>query len=121
MLVEDDDGIRKLARLMLENQGYQVLAARNAAEAFSLCQHDKEEIHILVTDVVLPKMSGPELAKELKALRPNMRILFMSGYMDDAVIQHGMIDPDTPFLAKPFTSAGLIRKVREVLDMPWDT
>ena len=93
-----------------------MLEARDGGEAMRLCQQINEPIHIMITDVVMPRMSGPRLAQELKPLRPGMKVLYLSGYTDEAIVQHGVIDPDTPFLQKPFTADCLLRKVRAVLE-----
>jgi CheY-like chemotaxis protein len=116
LLVEDEAGVRSLARLILEKQGYKVLDAKNGEEAVALSRNFGGIIDIMVTDTVMPKMSGPQLAQHLTASRPKMKVLYLSGYTDDAVVHHGIIDPDTPFLQKPFTSEALANKVRELLD-----
>ena len=116
LLVEDEDGVRTLTRLVLEKNGYKVIEARSGAEGLLLCQHHPGTIHIMVTDVVMPNMSGRTLAQHLAIVRPDMRVLYLSGYTDEAIVRHGVIDPDTPFLQKPFTTESLARKVREVLD-----
>jgi CheY-like chemotaxis protein len=116
LLVEDEDGVRTLSRLVLEKNGYKVIEARNGGEGLLLCQHHKGTIDIMVTDVVMPNMSGRTLAEHLAVVRPSMKVLYLSGYTDDAIVRHGVIDPDTPFLQKPFTTDALARKVREVLD-----
>jgi CheY-like chemotaxis protein/two-component sensor histidine kinase len=116
LLVEDEAGVRSLARLILEKQGYKVLDAKNGEEAVILSRNFAGIIDIMVTDTVMPKMSGPQLAQHLTASRPKMKVLYLSGYTDDAVVHHGIIDPDTPFLQKPFTADGLTNKVRELLD-----
>jgi YesN/AraC family two-component response regulator len=120
LLVEDDEGVRGLARLVLEKNGFHVLEARNGEEALLLCQNPKETFHIMVTDVVMPRMSGPQLVKNLEPFRPNLKVLYLSGYTDEAIIQHGIIGPETPFLHKPFTEAGLVSKVQEVLEQQPD-
>ena len=93
-----------------------MLEASNGGAALLLCQQHPEPIHLLVTDVVMPNMSGWQLAQQLVPLRPGMKVLYLSGYTDDAIVQHGIINAETPFLQKPFTPDGLARKVREVLD-----
>jgi two-component system cell cycle sensor histidine kinase/response regulator CckA len=113
MLVEDDERVRELVRVMLETKGYRVLAAAGAEEAERLCTAD---VDLLLTDVVMPEVNGNALAERLAATAPAMRILFMSGYSDEAVCRHGEISPDAAFIEKPFTDRTLARKVREVLD-----
>ena len=114
MVVEDDDGVRELVRLMLESRGYRVLAAGGADEALRLCGDDG--VDLLLTDVVMPETNGRVLAERLSERCPAMRILFMSGYSDEAVYRHGEISPNAAFIEKPFTNVTLTRKVREVLD-----
>jgi PAS domain S-box-containing protein len=116
LLVEDAEGVRTLARIVLEKHGYKVLEASNGGEALGVCRQHAEPIHILVTDVVMPNMSGRLLAEQLAPLRPGMKVLYLSGYTDDAIVHHGVLSADTPFLQKPFTPADLARKVRETLD-----
>jgi PAS domain S-box-containing protein len=118
LLVEDEEGVAKLARKVLERQGYTVLRARDGAEAVALGQAHPGLIDLLVTDVVMPGMGGPEAADLLRRLRPALRILFMSGYADQAVTGHRILDPSVPYLQKPFTPEALARKVRDVLDAP---
>jgi len=118
LLVEDDDALRLLAGTLLRSSGYSVLEAARGAEAIALCAAQSGPIHLLLTDVVMPEMSGPELAQRLKDVRPAMRVLFMSGYTDDAIGHHGALDADVEFLEKPFTPDTLIKKVRKVLDTP---
>ena len=114
MVVEDDDSVRELVRLMLEANGYEVLTVEDADEAARLCT--ERDVDLLLTDVVMPGVSGSALAERLAPLAPGMRILFMSGYSDEAVYRHGEIGPGAAFLEKPFTERTLARKVREVLD-----
>jgi CheY-like chemotaxis protein len=116
LLVEDEAGVRSLSKLVLEANGYTLLEAGDGAQALALCQHYAGDIHLLLTDVVMPGMSGRELRDRLAAQRPDMRVLFVSGYTDDAIVHHGALDAGTPFLQKPFSPDDLARKVREVLD-----
>jgi hypothetical protein len=116
MVVEDDEQLRELVRLMLESKGYEVLAASGADEATDLCTQRPGEVDLLLTDVIMPGVNGRVLAERLAAGSPAMRILFMSGYSDEAVYRHGEISPNAAFIEKPFTDRSLARKVREVLD-----
>jgi signal transduction histidine kinase len=116
LLVEDEDQVRVMARRVLESNDYTVLEARDGTEALHIGLQARGPIHLMLTDVVLPRTSGPQLAGRLEPLRPNMKILFMSGYTDDAITQHSVASSGRPFLQKPFTAAGLAGKVREVLD-----
>ncbi len=116
MVVEDDAGVRELVRLMLEANGYQVLAVEDAAEAMSVCTQDPARVDLLLTDVVMPGVNGRVLAERLGEVSPEMRVLFMSGYSDEAVHRHGQITDNAAFLEKPFTERALAHKVREVLD-----
>jgi two-component system cell cycle sensor histidine kinase/response regulator CckA len=116
LVVEDEESVRKLIHSILQKAGYIVLEAQNGHEALSLCESHTDPIHLLFSDVVMPQMSGPELARRLTSVRPEMNVLFMSGYTDNAVVLHGVLDAGTPFLQKPFTPAGLTSKVRDVLE-----
>jgi CheY-like chemotaxis protein len=116
LLVEDEEQVRVVACGILKRQGYRVLEARNAGEALLLCEKFADPIHLLLSDVVMPQMSGPELAKRLAAIRPAMKILCMSGYTDDAVVRHGALEAGFAFIQKPFTPDTLRRKVRAVLE-----
>ena len=117
LLVEDDDQVRAVTSSLLQRNGYQVIEARNAGEA--LLQSERQEhIDLLLSDVVMPRMSGPELAKRLALTRPDMKVLCMSGYTDDSIVRHGVLEATMAFLQKPITMASLTAKVREVLDAP---
>jgi two-component system, cell cycle sensor histidine kinase and response regulator CckA len=116
LLVEDDPAVRKLSRRILERAGYKVLEAESGREALELARHANGGIPLVVTDLVMPDMSGTELAAELAALYPEIRVLFMSGYTDDAVVRHGLLAVGRAFIQKPFTPDALTRKVRETLD-----
>jgi PAS domain S-box-containing protein len=116
LLVEDEDQVRDVARGILKRSGYTVLEARNAGEALLLCERHTTPIDLLLSDVVMPGMSGPELAKRLAEARPEMKVLCMSGYTDDAAVRHGVIGAHFAYIQKPLTVDTLTRKVREVLE-----
>jgi two-component system cell cycle sensor histidine kinase/response regulator CckA len=118
LLVEDEEVVRNLVREILEGNGYTVLEAQNGADALELGRRFTGPIHLLVTDVVMPKMSGRELAERLVMIHLETRVLYMSGYTDGAIGQHGVLDPHTELLQKPFTFDALAQKVRKVLDAP---
>ena len=115
LVVEDEDSLRKLAGEFLESSGYRVLTAQDGAEALEVSDKHEGPIHLVMTDVVMPKMNGWELAKHLAIRRPEAKVLYVSGYADDAVVRQGLLDPEVPFLRKPFTLDTLARKLREVL------
>lgn len=118
LLVEDDEAVRYLTRLMLEHLGYHVIEAGSPREADAVVQAFEAPIHLLLSDVVMPESEGPPLLDRLRSGRPDLRVLYMSGYADDAVLRQGILVGTTPFLQKPFNAAALALKVRAVLDAP---
>ena len=118
LLAEDDDGVRALTRRALQDCGYTVLEARDGTAAERVAEKHAGPIDLVITDVVMPRQSGREVAERLAALHPEIKILFLSGYTDDAVMRHGILEAQVAFLQKPFTLAALAVKVREVLDGP---
>jgi two-component system, cell cycle sensor histidine kinase and response regulator CckA len=117
LLVEDETQVRQIAQQILEALGYKVLTAGNGEQALVLSRQYGDTIHLMVTDVVMPQMGGRELAERLAPERPDMGVLFMSGYTDDAIVRHGLMDELLEFIQKPFTADALARKVRKVLDL----
>jgi PAS domain S-box-containing protein len=118
LLVDDEDGIRRLLTETLGMGGYTVLQARHGSEALDLCERHPGPIHVMVTDVVMPQMSGRELAQRVRPIRPDMKVLYVSGYADISVTHHGVIDADSAFLPKPFMPQALAQKIRELLGRP---
>ena len=119
LVVEDEPAVRHLARSILEAQGYEVLLAANGQEGLRVAgAHKGRPIRLAVTDVVMPLMGGTVMAEWLKATHPDIKVLFTSGYTDDAIVQHGVLNPGVAFLPKPYSPATLTRKVREMLDAP---
>jgi CheY-like chemotaxis protein len=116
MVVEDEEIMRNLACRILQSQGYSVLQARNGEEALVTYEGHQSVIHLILTDVVMPKMGGRQMYDRLRETQPDLKVLFMSGYTDDAVIRHGVLEADTNFIEKPFTYAALAGAVRDVLD-----
>ena len=118
LVVEDADSIRNMVVAMLAQQGYQCLEAADGADALLMLHQTSEPIHLVLTDVIMPKMTGAELGRHLVQLRPELPIVFMSGYCDDPAVREFERIPPI-FLAKPFTASDLLRKVRQALDRPW--
>jgi signal transduction histidine kinase len=116
LLVEDDEMVREFARAALQSYGYAVLPAGGAADALEFSKQHTGLINLLVTDLVMPGITGTKLSEHLTALRAEMKVLYVSGYTDNAIVHHGILDPATAFLQKPFTPDALARKVREVLE-----
>jgi two-component system, cell cycle sensor histidine kinase and response regulator CckA len=120
LLVEDAAPVRAVARQVLERQGYTVLEAPNGEAALRIAEEHPGPVQLLVTDVVMPGLSGRQLADRLARLRPELKVLFTSGYTDDSIVRHGILEAEIAYLQKPFTPDALARKVREVLDAPRD-
>jgi len=115
-VVEDHEDLRKLTMELLKKQGYQVLIASDGIEALDICEKYREEIHLLLVDVVMPKMTGPELAHGISILCPGIKVLYMSGYPDDVIADHGILKPGIKYIQKPFALERIAQKVREVLE-----
>jgi len=118
LLVEDEPEVRDLAREILEGSGYTVLQACDPLEAVLMAEQHPGPIHLLLTDVIMPRQSGRALVERLRPMRPEMQVLYVSGYTNEAIVRHGVLDPDTLFIQKPFTLAALGHKVRAALDRP---
>ncbi len=118
LLAEDEAAVRSLLRRTLEQKGYVVLEAANGKEALQLCREHHGPIHVLLTDVVMPHLNGPDLAKQVQLLHPDVRVIFLSGYADSAVLQRGLDQSQAVFVPKPFRPETIVRMVREVLDRP---
>lgn len=116
LIAEDEPGVRSLVRDSLRLKGYTVLEADNGTEALALAERHSGPIHLLLTDVIMPQMNGRELSEQLKARRPGLKVLFMSGYTDDTVLRHGVVTEDLQFVQKPFIPSALAGKIRNVLD-----
>jgi CheY-like chemotaxis protein len=117
LLVEDETRVRKLIRDVLAARGYRVLEASRGDAALRIVRNAKDTIHLAILDVVMPEMSGPEVGKQILKLRPGTRVLYISGYADEAILQHGVLESGCAFLPKPFVPDVLAAKVREVLDV----
>jgi CheY-like chemotaxis protein len=116
LLVEDEDVVRDMTCEVLHESGYEVLEARDPREALSIAEQFPGAIHLMLTDVVMPVMSGRQLTELLIPKRPEMQVLYMSGYTDDAIVHHGVLGQGTAFIGKPFAADELTRKIREILD-----
>ena len=116
MVVEDEEDVREMICNLLRSQGYSVLAAENGADALQVWKRHEDPVHMLLTDVVMPSMGGPELADWLAPLRAQMKVVFISGYPGDDALQNLLAKSDFAFLPKPFTRTALLTKVRESLD-----
>jgi nitrogen-specific signal transduction histidine kinase/CheY-like chemotaxis protein len=116
LVVEDEKAVRELTKRMLASAGYNVLVAANGGEALLQCEQTGRNVALVLTDVVMPQMSGKDLAGRLATLCPELKVLYMSGYTDDTIVHHGVLEPSTDFIAKPFTATNLLKKVRGVLD-----
>ena len=116
LVVEDEDGVRELVRQILVEHGHAVLTARHGRDALLLAERYERPIELLVTDVVMPEMGGGELVERLTALRPDLKVLYISGYTNEEVLRRGVPGMEASFLHKPFTSEGLMRRVREALE-----
>jgi two-component system, cell cycle sensor histidine kinase and response regulator CckA len=116
LIVENEAAIRNLLQVALQRNGYTVLAAESAREALALVRSHTGAIHLLITDVVMPDMDGPELVGHLSTIRPETRTLFMSGYMDDTLGDRGILSTNANFIQKPFSPRTIAQRVREILD-----
>lgn len=115
LFVEDDDMVRNMVAAVLEQYGYNVIKAENGSVAMKRCEQE-DKIHLMITDVVMPGTSGPDLVRQIITTQPEMKVLYISGYTDDAIVHHGVLDENTPFLQKPFTPQKLALKVQELLE-----
>jgi CheY-like chemotaxis protein len=120
LLVEDDPSVRRMARDLLSRLGYSITEAASGRAGLALGSDDTRHFDLALCDVILGDMSGPAVAEALMALRPEIRVLYMSGYTDEAIVRTGVLDEDKPFLQKPFTPSQLARRIRELLDEPVD-
>ena len=118
LLVEDNEELRKMLRGILTRQGYSLLMAANGAEALNILADYGRPLHLLLTDVVMPGMNGKELYKKCAATHPRLKVLFMSGYTNNIIGSHGVLDRGVDFIQKPFSNLAMAQKVREVLDKP---
>ena len=115
LVVEDQEDVRRVIRTILESYGYHVVEAKDGTEALRLTEEHPAEIHLLLTDVILPGMNGKTLSEQMRVLLPKLRVIFMSGYPEDVISRRGVLEQDVPYLPKPFSPESLAIKVREVL------
>jgi CheY-like chemotaxis protein len=118
LVVEDEPNLREITRIFLEDYGYRVLEAVDVEDALQLVKTFADPIHLTLTDVIMPGMSGRQLAEQILSARPGMKIVYMTGYTDDMVVQHKVLEPGVMLLQKPFDKIQLARKIRLVLDGP---
>jgi DNA-binding response OmpR family regulator len=118
LLVEDEEMVLHLLREVLEENGYRVVVAGNGRAGLRICEEFDGVIDLMITDVVMPEMNGRQLAEEIALTRPATRVLFMSGYTDDAIVRHGILAANMSFIQKPFLPAALLLKARDILDGP---
>jgi two-component system, cell cycle sensor histidine kinase and response regulator CckA len=116
LIVENESAIRHLLQVALRRNGYTVLAAESGREALQLVRNHAGPLHLLITDVMMPDMDGPELVRQLATIRPDTRTLFMSGYMDDTLGERGILSTNANFIQKPFSPGTIAQRVREILD-----
>ncbi len=114
-MVEDEEILRKLILTLLEQHGYRVTLAANGGEAVLLIEEKGLRPALMLTDVVMPNMSGKQLVERLRRTLPDLKVLYMSGYTDNAIVHHGVLDPDTPFIQKPFPIQDLVKRIQLVL------
>lgn len=117
LVVEDEDVVRELVCQVLRRQGYHVIRVQHGGSALLKSEQYMDNIHLILSDIVMSEMNGPELVKRLKVHHPEMKILYMSGYLDDEIVRHGILEEDVQFIQKPFSPVSLLKKVREVLEM----
>ena len=116
LVVEDEESVRDVLHQMLEGNGYRVLMARDGAEALQIADTHAGAIHLLVTDVIMPGMTGREVVERVTATHPETKVLYISGYTEEAISRHGVVSPGTAFLSKPFGAAAFLLKIRDLLD-----
>ncbi len=116
LVVEDEERVRAVAVSLLTQHGYKVLEAKNGTDALSICEREKDEIHLMLSDVIMPNMNGRQLAERLASIRPQMKVVFMSGYTDNVIAENGILESGSSFIQKPFTPTSLLRLLREKLD-----
>jgi two-component system cell cycle sensor histidine kinase/response regulator CckA len=118
LLVEDDENVRRMAAQMLKILGYTVFAPLSPQDAIAICKEADQPIDCVVTDVIMPGMSGRELVEAIRILRPGIKVLFMSGYTSDVIAHHGVLDEGVPFIQKPFDMSAIHKKIQEIIAAP---